>query len=47
MDNDRLLQLREPHVGPLMDLIRGIRKRGLEVPNVDPNASEAAAILQA
>jgi uracil-DNA glycosylase len=30
-------RLDEPHVRPLMDVVRGLRTRGLDVPNVDPN----------
>jgi uracil-DNA glycosylase len=33
----RLARLSEPHVRPLMVLIEGLRARGLEVPNVDPD----------
>ena len=36
MDDPRLTRLAEPHVKPLTDLIRGMRQRGLQVPNVDP-----------
>jgi hypothetical protein len=30
-------RLNDPHVRPLMDLVRDLRSRGLDVPNVDPN----------
>ena len=30
-------RLNDPHVGPLMGLVRDLRSRGLDVPNVDPN----------
>jgi hypothetical protein len=30
-------RLNDPHVRPLMDLVRDLRNRGLDVPNVDPN----------
>ena len=30
-------RLNDPHVRPLMDLVRELRSRGLDVPNVDPN----------
>lgn len=33
----RFARLSEPHIRPLMDLVEGIRSRGHEVPNVDPN----------
>lgn len=33
----RLEQLDELHIRPLMDLIEGMRARGLRVPNVDPS----------
>ena len=36
-------RLAEPHVRPLMALVHGLRARGLEVPNVDPNDGGANA----
>ena len=30
-------RLNDPHVRALMDLVRDLRSRGLDVPNVDPN----------
>src|SRR5262245_33198532 len=30
-------RLNDPHVRPLMELVRYLRSRGLDVPNVDPN----------
>ena len=33
----REARLNEPHVRPLMDLVRSLRARGNDVPNVDPN----------
>lgn len=33
----RKARLDEPHVRPLMDLVRAMRARGLSVPNVDPD----------
>ena len=36
MDDPRLVRLDEPHVKPLMDIVRRVRDRGLRVPNVDP-----------
>src|SRR3954467_6736236 len=37
IDDERLQRLEEPHVAPLADFIRGLRTRGLDVPNIDPN----------
>jgi uracil-DNA glycosylase len=35
-DDTRETRLDEPHVRPLMDLVRGLQARGYDVPNVDP-----------
>lgn len=37
MPDPRDDHLDDEHVRPLMDIIRGMRERGLSVPNVDPN----------
>jgi uracil-DNA glycosylase len=37
MQDLRDARLDETHVRPLMDIVRGLRSRGLSVPNVDPD----------
>jgi len=37
IDDERLQKLEQPHVAPLNAFIRGLRERGLNVPNIDPH----------
>lgn len=37
VNDDRIARLEEPHLLPIMDLIRAWRRDGLDVPNPDPN----------
>src|SRR6516162_8039324 len=37
MSDPREARLNDPHVVPLMNVVRDLRARGLVVPNVDPN----------
>ena len=48
--DERCSRLGQPHVEPLIRLVKGIRRRGVEVPNVDPNdggvCAEALFLLE-
>ena len=43
MIDPRIARLGEAHFAPLMDLVKGLRARGLAVPNVDPEDGGAYA----